>query len=184
MKSIINMKSIAIALLLSATGLLGFSQAASWTIQPAAKVSFKINNFGSPVPGTLTGLSGTILFDSDHLAESKLDVKVDVSTIDTDNGSRDKHLKNEDFFEVETYPYISFTSTSIGVFGSGYQVTGKLKIKNTEKVITIPFYVTESGNKAIFTSEFEINRLDYGVGSSSAVMGETVKINISIPATQ
>lgn len=175
--------SLIIALLLFPVA--GFSQAASsWTILNTSSVTFTIKNFGSNVDGRLSGVTGSIHYDATDLKGSKFDVKVDVSTINTENTKRDNHLKNEDFFEVETYPYITFTSTSIEKDGDGYKVTGKLKIKNVEKTVTIPFYVTQSGNKAVFKGDLEVNRVEYGVGGSSMTMGDTVTITISVSATK
>src|SRR5690606_28340669 len=63
--------------------------------------------------GTLTGLKGTIDFDLANLANSRFDVTVDVNTIDTGLGLKDKHAKAENFLDVENYPTIRFASSTI-----------------------------------------------------------------------
>ena len=63
-----------------------------------SKVHFNIKNFGIKTGGDLSGLKGEILFFTTDMSACHFNVTVDAATIDTDNGSRDKHLKSADFF--------------------------------------------------------------------------------------
>ena len=76
-----------------------------------SKVHFNIKNFGIKTGGQLTGLKGEILFFTTDLSACQFNVSVDASTVDTDNGSRDRHLKDSEYFDVEKYPEINITST-------------------------------------------------------------------------
>src|SRR3979490_936723 len=63
--------------------------------------------------GIFRGLKGAVIFDENDLVNSKLDVTVDVSTINTGNGMKNTHAKSEKWFDAEKYPVISFTSSEI-----------------------------------------------------------------------
>lgn len=162
--------------------LFGFAQAPiSYKINSGeAKVGFVIKNAGLKVNGSFTGLTGTINFDTDNPAAGKIDAQIPVKSIDTGINKRDEHLRSADYFEIEKYPNISFSSTSIKTSKNGYNITGNFTIKATTKSITIPF--TFSGNS--FKGNFEIDRRDYGVGGNSWIMGDKVKISFEIPVQE
>src|SRR5215216_5478431 len=106
----------------------------AWKIKTdTSEVKFKIKNMGSWVPGTLGGLEGNIHFDANDLSHSTISGSVDVSTINTENSGRDKHLKNADFFDAPTYPKMSLKSKSIKKDGSDYSMEVDLTIKSTTK---------------------------------------------------
>jgi polyisoprenoid-binding protein YceI len=129
--------------------------------------------------GIIKGLKGTIIFDKANLAQSGFDVTVDVNTLSTGNGMKNHHAKGEDFFNAEKYPLIHFVSSKIEKSAAGYQVTGKLTIKETTKDISIPFTFEGTGNDGTFTGNFDINRTDYGLIRNG--VGEVVKIELVIP---
>lgn len=142
-----------------------------------AKVGFDIRNLGLNVDGTFSGLTGTVQFDAEDLAASKIEAKIPVKSINTDIKKRDEHLRGEDFFDVAKYPNISFSSTSITSSDGGYKVVGNFTIKKTTKSVSIPFTFSNS----TFVGKFEIDRRDYGVGGNSWTMGDKVKISFEIP---
>lgn len=156
----------------------------SWNLKPDAQVRFEIVNSGNTVEGTFSNLSGTILFDPANLTGSSLDVKLEVTTVDTKTAARDKHLRNADFFDVEKFPYISFTSTSITKTAAGYEATGTLTIKDVSKTVTIPFTATQTNTETYFKGDFTINRVDYGVGGSSGGMSQDVTLFLEITTTK
>src|SRR5437868_7841193 len=78
-----------------------------------SKVHFAIKNFGIKTGGDLSGLKGEIYFFTTDLAACRFNVSVDAATVDTDNESRDNHLKGTEYFDVEKFPLISITSTRI-----------------------------------------------------------------------
>src|ERR1700712_3842690 len=92
-----------------------------------AKVSFEIKNLGIKTGGTIAGVQGTIAFDPDALATSKIEATADVNTINTDNEMRDEHLKKDDYFDVQKYPKISLASVSFKK-KSGNTFTGQFNI--------------------------------------------------------
>ena len=154
-----------------------------WTANPElSKISFTIKNFGMNVEGSLAGLNAEIRFDPDQLKSRDFQASLEVHTINTDNKKRDNHLRSEDYFKIELYPKISFESTEVIKSSLGYVVKGNLQIKNVTKEIELPFTFSVKQGMIFFNSQFELDRLDYGVGKSSWVLGVGVKVFIEVVA--
>ena len=154
-------------------------------VDQGSKVHFVIKNFGFKTGGDFSGLKGTIKFDPKNPGASSFDVTVNSSTIDTDNDSRDGHLKKEEFFDVKKYPTIRMVSTKIqGTVKPGrYQFNGNLTIKGTTKPIVFQFVFEEKEGGYLFTSDdIKLNRRDYGVGGSSVSMADDLKVSLRVLA--
>jgi len=151
-----------------------------------SKVHFVIKNFGINTGGDIKGLNGSIQFDPANLKTANFNVSVDVKTIDTDNGTRDEHLRSDSYFDVEKYPVITIKSTKINKTNKStagwYYFTGTLTMHGVTKTILFPFSATVKGDSYLFEGKFELDRLAYGVGQNSSVMGKVVKVSLSVLA--
>ena len=156
-------------------------------------VNFTIRHFVSNVPGLFKDYDGTIVYDKDNPAGSKVEFTVQAASIDTGNADRDKHLRSADFFDVEKFPTLTFTSAQVKAQDKDtLEVTGDLTIHGVTKRITIPVDFlgtakTPNGEKAGFETSFTVNRKDYGiiwnrVMDAGPVLGEDVKVTISVEA--
>ncbi len=101
----------------------------NWNIDPNYSIKFS----GNKAEGTFSGLAGTISFNPNDLAKASIHVVVNANTIKTGNSLKDKHAKDEDWFDVAKYPYIKFTSTSFVKSGSTTIVSGSLDLHGTKK---------------------------------------------------
>lgn len=167
------MKNVFILLSLLGFPGLNYAQTINTT---ASKVSFEISNMGlNTVEGSFGGMKGTIVFNPNDLSNSRFEVCIDAATVNTGNSKRDKHLKTEDFFEVEKYPTICFQSTSIVKTSEGFKTVGELDMHGLVKAVEILF--TFSNNT--FSGTLELRRRDYGIGPSGGFMvGKTVNLRI------
>lgn len=147
-----------------------------------SEVKFSIKNFGLNVTGSFRGLKGVIIFDPANLSAAAFNVSVQANTVNTGNGSRDKHLKKEDYFNVASYPELNFTSNKISSNGNAYTVEGALTIKGKKKNISFPFTVVAISNGYQLKGQFKINRLDFNVGSSSWVLSDELTVSLTIAA--
>lgn len=133
-----------------------------------SSITFKIKNAGFTVPGSFSDFKTSIKYDKNLPRQAAFSGTVQVKSIDTDNKARDKHLRNEDFFEVDTYPEMSFQSTAVTVVSDKQlKVAGNLKIKKTTKKVVFDVMISEKNGKTVFDTELEINRRDFEVGGSS-----------------
>jgi len=166
-------KLILLFIIATCTGFTSTKPATRWSI------TFQAKNMGITVDGSVTGLQADIQFNPVGLAASSIQASVDANTINTDNSSRDEHLKSSDFFDVVHYPKITVKSVSFK-HKSGNNYIGKfsLTIKNKTKMLDIPFSVTDKEGVASFKGTFRINRLDFGIGDSSLVLSDEVTVNI------
>ena len=161
--------------------LTAFKVISDWQINPEkAKIGFMIRNAGFKVNGSFGDLKGSITFDENDLQAGRISASIGVSSIDTGIKMRDRDLLKEEYFDVEKYPRISFTSSSFSKTANGFEVAGKLTIKEVTKTVTIPFTFKDK----VFDGSFILDRLDYGVGKSSWVMGDEVTISFSIPVSK
>lgn len=148
-------------------------------VDKRSTVAFTIKNLGFNVKGSFTGLQGTITFDPQSPALGNMDVTIDANTVNTNNSSRDNHLKEESYFDTKNYPTIKFVSSQITGSNGNYTVTGKLTIKGKTKEITFPFTATPGTEGMTFTGSFKINRKDFDVGGTSIISNELeVKLNV------
>ena len=152
-------------------------------VDEASSVKFKLKNFGFNTGGFFKGLKGTIGFDPNNLATASFDVTLKASSVNTDNESRDEHLKAETYFDVNNYPLIHFVSTNItgGGKGGSYLVTANLTIKRVTKQISFPFTATPSADGYVFNGDFKINRREFAVGGSST-LSDNVEVSLSVVA--
>ncbi|MEO6134634.1 MAG: YceI family protein [Ginsengibacter sp.] len=151
-----------------------------------SNVHFVIKHFGFNAAGDFTGLKGEILFDAKNISSSMVNLSVDAASINTDNDSRDKSLRTNDYFDVKKFPLINLKSTKISNTNKTsegfYFFTGNFTIRDSTHSISFPFKAEKTSDGYSFSGEFDIDRLDYGVGAQSAVLGDKVKISFKVNA--
>ncbi|MEO6251898.1 MAG: YceI family protein [Ferruginibacter sp.] len=157
-------------------------QASLTPVGDGSKVHFTIKNFGFKTGGDFSGLKGTIKFDPEKFSTSSFDITVDAATIDTDNSSRDGHLKKAEYFDVATHKTIHFKSTKItrsSVAGRFY-VFGQLTIKGVTRPVEFGFGATPKNGGYVFDGEFSINRRNFGVGGSSVSLSDNLTVSLAV----
>jgi polyisoprenoid-binding protein YceI len=166
--------------------------AVKWNVdRNHSNVTFSIRHFFTPVVGKFTNYTMDMNFDPNNLGGSNVTVEIDINSVNTNNDSRDGHLKTADFFDTEKYPKAIFKSTSIRKAGdNAFVMSGDLTIRNVTKKVEIPFTLLgvqdhpQRANTEVagFEGSFKMNRLDFGVGSgdyiSTAVIGNELTVNL------
>jgi polyisoprenoid-binding protein YceI len=160
-----------------------------------SEVAFQVRHLLTKVRGQFGDFGGTIAFDEQNPANSTVNVAIQAASLNTQTGDRDNHLRSADFFEVDKYPTLAFTSASVKPRGAGaFDVVGNLTIHGVTKQVTLPVnYLGKAkdpwGNeKAAFETELTINRKDFGLNWNAALetggflVGDDVKISLSIQA--
>jgi polyisoprenoid-binding protein YceI len=150
----------------------------SWTIDSAhSEINFAVRHMMiSNVRGQFRKFSGTIEFDEHQPANTTVDVKIDVASINTKEEKRDGHLKSADFFEAEKYPYITFKSKRVDVKDETHAVLiGDLTIREVTKEVSLdlefnglaksPYGTTSAG----FTAKSIIKRKNWGLNWNVAL---------------
>lgn len=135
------MKKTLFALVISSAFVLP-AQAADYVIDTEkahAFIDFRIQHLGfSWLNGRFNDFEGTFSYDADNLAASKIDVKIDVASVDTNFAERDKHLR-EQFLQTGKHPEARFTSTSFEQQEDGtLLMKGDFTLHGVTKPMTIP----------------------------------------------
>src|SRR6266496_3576557 len=113
----------------------------AYTFDPAhSRIGFVARHaMVTKVRGAFNEFEGSAVVDGDDPTKSSARVTLQVKSIDTRNAQRDEHLRTNDFLDAETYPTITFTSTSVSNEGGNeFVVTGDLTIKDVTKTIPLP----------------------------------------------
>ncbi len=151
----------------------------------------------SKVHGRFTSWKGSLEFDPENPAASRVDVSIDAASIETKEDKRDAHLRSPDFLDVDKYPQISFRSTSIEKTGDGeLRATGELTIHGVTRPIELDVEYAGAvkdpwgGDRAGFSARATLKRKDFGLEWNQAletggvVVGDKVEINLEIEAVK
>jgi polyisoprenoid-binding protein YceI len=171
-----------------------FCAAQSWNLDKAhSNVYFSVDHIFSKINGHFREFTTDIAFDPTDLEGSKFNFEIQVSSIDTYIGKRDKHLQSGDFFDASTYPVMTFKSSKISDKGDGmYDVAGTLTVKEKDYDLTLPLKLEgvmehpakQGTNVAGFNGRVTIDRLAHGVGSGKfydmGVVGKDVDVFVSL----
>jgi len=169
-----------------------------YVVDPAhTTVEFSVKHMViTNVKGTFDDFEGTIMLDDKDLTKTSASGTIKTASISTRNDRRDTHLKSADFFDVEKYPEIVFTSKKVEKRDSGYVMIGDFTMHGVTKEIEVPFeYLgsikdTMGATRIALSASAEINRQDYGVSwnktldGGGAVVSDNVKIELEIEAVQ
>lgn len=113
-------------------------------------------------------------------------VEIDMTSVQTDHDKLTDHLKNADFFDVETHPTALFDAITLTPGeGDAWTVDGNLTLHGQTKQITFPATVTHEGEAVLIKSEFTINRRDFGIdfeGGSNNLIRDEVVIRLDLMA--
>ena len=104
-----------------------------------AFVQFHIKHLGySWLVGRFNTFSGEFSYDENNPQSAKVSVTIDTASVDSNHAERDKHLRDDDFLEVDKYPQARFVSTSYRDIGDGKgELKGELTLHGVTRPITI-----------------------------------------------
>ena len=160
-------------------------------------VGFQVRHIFTMVGGKFQDFSGTIKVDRAKPENSSVEFTIQAASINTNEPKRDEHLRTPDFFDVASYPTITFKSTSVKPSANNvYEVTGSLTMRGVTKVITLPVTFLGEGKdpwgneKMGFETATTLDRKDYGINWNKALdqggvlVGDEVKVEIAIEANK
>jgi len=178
----------------TATAIPGYV-AGTWNIDPVhSEVGFSVRHMMvSKVRGKFGNFSGQIVTGQDPL-KSSVTAEIDLKSITTGQDQRDEHLRSADFFEVETYPTMTYRSTGVRFEDGNYILDGELSLKGVTKNVPLVLELNGfgpdpyGGTRAGFSASGEINRREFNVNFSApmqnggAVVADKVNLHLEIEA--
>lgn len=167
----------------------------TWTIDEGhSRIGFATRHaMVTRVRGAFNDVAGTAVFDPEDPGSSHVEVTVQMASIDTRNESRDEHLRSADFFDVATYPLMTFVSTSVEeIDEGGYIVAGDLTIRGITRSMSIPLRLVgidtdPFGNeRAGFEGTRRLDRRDWGItwntplDSGGLLVGDRIRLEFEL----
>lgn len=172
----------------------------TWQIDPRhSAAEFAVRHMMiSNVRGQFSKVTGTINLDDKDVTKSNAEVTIDMTTIDTREPDRDKHLRSADFFDVQNFPTMTFRSKRITQAGPGkLKMAGDLTIRGATHEVTFDVdgpapAVKEprGGVRSAATATAQINRQDFGVkwnrniDNGGVLVGDMVTITVDLEFVQ
>ncbi len=168
---------------------------AKWLLDPAhSVVGFKIKHLMiTNVSGSFKNFHAEVETEDEDFSTANIQLKAEISSIDTNNAQRDAHLRTSDFFEAEKYLEMIFESTKVEkVDEENYLMYGNLTMKGVTKPVKLNVEysgITKDpwgGVRAGFTVTGKINRTNWGINfnavleTGNLMLAEEVKINSEI----
>lgn len=172
----------------------------TWNIDPAhTTAEFKVRHMMiTNVKGQFKPVTGVVTLDESDITQSHVEASIDAASIDTREPDRDTHLKSADFFDVEKFPALTFSSTRVARAEDGdLEVEGDLTIHGITRKVTFavagptPPGKDPWGNTRIgFEATTKINRKDFGLTWNAALetggilVGDEVTITLDVEAVK
>ncbi len=175
------------------------TQTSRWQIDPVhSSAEFAVRHMMvSTVKGSFKTLSGSIAYDEADTAGSRVEAEIEAASIDTGVADRDAHLRSADFFDVATFPKLTFRSTAIEANDADAgRMHGDLTIHGVTKRVALDVsYLGEItdpwGNRRRgYTAETTLNRRDFGMSwnkvldAGGVLVGDKVKVTLNIEAVE
>jgi polyisoprenoid-binding protein YceI len=167
------------------------AQASTWTPDKAhSEVDFSVLHLGlSNVHGRFGNIGGSVVFDEGDVSKSKVNVTIDVTSIDTGVPQRDGDLKGANFFDVAQFPTATFLSTSVAKNSNGLVISGNLTLHGVTKPVTLqvegptgPVQGMDHKPHSGFSATTTLKRTDFDIATKfpTAVVGDEVKLTIDL----
>lgn len=153
-----------------------------------ASVQFKISHLGTSwLWGRFDKFDGQFTYDKDHPNDSKLNMTVDTTSVDTNHAERDKHIRGKGLLETDQFPEATFVSDSVNFNTDGTgTITGKLNLHGVEKEITMAIKKVGEGvdpwggYRAGFEGHMKLVLADYGITRKLGKASETLELIVAI----
>ncbi|KRU22103.1 YceI family protein [Psychrobacter pacificensis] len=181
-------KALLISSALAITTMASAALPTQWQLDNShTRVGFSVEHMGfSTVMGHFSDVDGTVQFDLKNPNQTQFNFVVDTDSIDTGWEARDKHLKTDEFFNVEKYPTMSFKSTQVNFINPQQaKVTGDFTLLGQTKPLTLNLTLKKIDNSPLtkepvvgFRATGNIDRTAYGMDAYS--QGVTTNVPIQI----
>lgn len=138
------------------------------------------------VTGRFADVQGTLTGDESNPTAGQISVTIGTASLDTKMPARDKHLRSADFFEVENYPNLTFTSRRIEALDQAqghYRVVGLLTIRDVAREVSLDaWYTPQEADKQRHTFNLTtlLNRRDFGLVWSRPQQKIADDVNITL----
>lgn len=160
-----------------------FSSATQWQIQQdKSQLTFTATQNDAPVSGQFTKFDGEIYFDENHLAESHVEMTIDMNSVTASYSDLVDTLKMPDWFNVNVFPTAKFKAKTFTKKGDHvYEAVGDLTIRDKSQPATVSFTIKDMTQNATHVNgKAMIKRLMFGVGQGEWASTNEVKDEVQV----
>jgi polyisoprenoid-binding protein YceI len=163
-------------------------EAGAYSVDKAhTQVIWTVNHLGvSALWGAIGASGGTLQIDPAKPAAAKVNITFSPAELISTSPAFTKHLQSADFFDVEKFPTITFTSTAVQVSGTSAKITGNLTVKGITKPVTVDAKFYGAGPNPMskklnigFSGKAHIKRSDFGIGYGGPAVADDLELNIT-----
>ena len=152
--------------------------------------NWSVRHVASKTSGTFSDITGKILIDRDSLANSSVEAKINMLSVNSSHAKRDKHIKEKDYLDTEKFAEATFVSKKIEAKSNTEGVmTGVFTMHGVSKEMTFPFKVLGFGTdpwggyRTGFEAKTSLKASDFGFGwgiKPNASVGDDIEITLLI----
>lgn len=152
--------------------------------------NWSLRHVVSKTSGTFSDIKGKIMIDADNLANSSVEAKINMASVNSSHAKRDDHIKKADYLDVEKFAEMTFVSKKIVAKSNTEGVmTGVLTMHGVAKEMTFPFKVLGfgtdpwGGERTGFEAHTSLKASDFGYGwgvKKDAPLGDEIEITLLI----
>ncbi len=162
----------------------GAGQAADWNVLENSRLGFTGTQSGTPFNGRFEQFDAVIHFDEQQLSDSRFEVTIDTTSVNTNSAERDEILSTSDWFHFRQFTDATFKTKSFTQNGDRYEALGDLTIRGITREVVLSFTWTAHGEEAKLQGEALLDRRDFEVGigewASDSMVGYDVKVTVEL----
>ncbi|HEX7153421.1 MAG TPA: YceI family protein [Thermoanaerobaculia bacterium] len=172
----------ALALTLIAGGVVHAATTKLPVVAEKSSIGFHGEKIVGSHDGTFGKFDGSVTVDGQK--PTAVEFTIDLSTVKTDSGRLDGHLKSADFFDVANHPNATFKSSSVKDLGNGeYEVSGLFTLRGATNPVSFRAKTERAGGEVRVRSDFKIDRQKWGVaykGAPDNLIKDDVEIKLDL----
>jgi len=160
------------------------SGSARWVVAKGSSIAFETAWSGQAVQGRFERWTADIRFSPEALDRSRVEVTIDVGSVDTGDAQRDATLPAGDWFDAATHPKAVFTAERFTRTGEGRFVAhGRLSLRGVSKPLDLPFRLKIDGDSAEVSGVTSLDRTAFGVGQGEWTSTDQIPARVSVRVT-
>lgn len=190
MNKLLSVSGLLATLLVSS---LAFAKQEAYEIDSAHSfANWSVRHVVAKTTGTFNDVQGKVLIDPDNLANSSVEVKINMLSVSSNHAKRDAHIVKDDYLNAAKFGVATFVSSKVvAKTATEGEITGKLTLHGVTKEITFPFKVLGFGSdpwggyRVGLEGNTTIKASDFGYGwgkAAGAAVGDDVELTLLIEA--
>jgi polyisoprenoid-binding protein YceI len=158
--------------------------AATYSADATSRLEFTGVQAGAAFKGVFHQFTATVDLDPAALSTARIEVTIDMNSVDSGDKDRDGTIRGADIFDVAHFPTAHYVTRSVTRTAAGFSAVGALTLRGVTKDVPIEFKFAPGAAGAGLSGTAELKRLDFGVGrgdwKSTEWVADAVKIVFSL----